>query len=308
MLMCVWCLLLGSLYFAVLFIYTICIHMCVRGVMLYLFFFRGCLLCFPCFLLIFWCLHILFGFAFYDFGIFLFVFSCCLLGYWYVCLVFDVVAKFFDGFDVSFFFRMLFVLFSFGWMFGIFSMFLLFFLYTLFDGFWLVCWILFFDWFWCVLLFFGGCSFLIVWGKGETGWPWRNQRFWVAWTISWTEKPSASVELSEMAMERNRERERDAFCVPAWEFPNLMQLEAAAMAVSRAPCIVMEVRCNCMSTRATVWQRNRFPKRTFSASFISFLLIWSLMNVIRINNVFPCEIMKCRMLMHKLLRKSKRTD
>ena len=98
------------------------------------------------------------------------------------------------------------------------------------------------------------------------------------------------------------ERERDAFCVPAWEFPNLMQLEAAAMAVSRAPCIVMEVRCNCMSTRATVWQ----PKRTFSASFISFLLIWSLMNVIRINHVFPCEIMKCRMLMHKLLRKSKK--
>ena len=43
----------------------------------------------------------------------------------------------------------------------------------------------------------------------------------------------------------------NSLSVPAWEFPNLMQLEAAAMAVSRAPCIVMEVRCNCMSTRAT---------------------------------------------------------
>ena len=36
--------------------------------------------------------------------------------------------------------------------------------------------------------------------------------FWVAWTISWTEKPSASVELSEMAMERKRERERCLLC------------------------------------------------------------------------------------------------
>ena len=305
MLMCVWCLLLGSLYFAVLFIYTICIHMCVRGVMV--FFFRGCLLCFPCFLLIFWCLHILFGFVFYDFGIFLFVFSCCLLGYWYVCLVFDVVAKFFDGFDVSFFFRMLFVLFFFWLDVWYFSMFLLFFyirclmVFDLFAGF---CFLIGFDVSCCFLVVARSWLFEVrvkqVDHEGINGFelpePYHGRR-------------SLQPLLNSLRWRwRGIERERDAFCVPAWEFPNLMQLEAAAMAVSRAPCIVMEVRCNCMSTRATVWQRNRFPKRTFSASFISFLLIWSLMNVIRINNVFPCEIMKCRMLMHKLLRKSKRTD
>ena len=55
------------------------VSICVLGVSCVFFFLRGCLLCFPCFLLIFWCVHILFGFAFYDFGIFFFFHAVCLV-------------------------------------------------------------------------------------------------------------------------------------------------------------------------------------------------------------------------------------
>lgn len=141
------CLMLVAGFFIMrfcLYIYTIC----VLGVSC--FFLRGCLLRFPCFLLIFWCLHILFGFVFYDFGIFLFVFSWCLLGYWYVCLVLLLSIlmglMFFLNVVCSFFL----LAGCLGYFFDVFAVLF----YTLFDGFWLVCWILFFDWFWCVLLFF----------------------------------------------------------------------------------------------------------------------------------------------------------
>ena len=305
MLMCVWCLLLGSLYFAVLFIYTICIHMCVRGVM---FFFFGVVCC--VFHVSCWFFDVCIFFLVLLFMIL--VFSC--LFFHAACLVTDMFAwflmlllSFLMGLMFLFFFECCLFFFSFGWMFGIFSMFLLFFyirclmVFDLFAGF---CFLIGFDVSCCFLVVARSWLFEVrvkqVDHEGINGFelpePYHGRR-------------SLQPLLNSLRWRwRGIERERDAFCVPAWEFPNLMQLEAAAMAVSRAPCIVMEVRCNCMSTRATVWQRNRFPKRTFSASFISFLLIWSLMNVIRINNVFPCEIMKCRMLMHKLLRKSKRTD
>ena len=90
------------------------VSICVLGVSCVFFFFCGVVCC--VFHVSCWFFDVCIFFLVLLFMILVFsFFSCCLLGYWYVFLVFDVVAKFFDGFDVffCFFFRMLFVLFFF---------------------------------------------------------------------------------------------------------------------------------------------------------------------------------------------------